>query len=66
VGCGLSHWVDIFNEEHYDIYGVDYAPKVVEMINKKKPELKIRFRGMFLKLDFKDEFFGTYFSWGVG
>jgi len=29
-GCGLSHWVDIFNEENYDIYGVDYAPKVVE------------------------------------
>lgn len=63
-GCGLSHWVDIFNEENYDIYGVDYAPKVVEMINKKKPELKISLGDVF-NLNFKDEFFGTYFSWGV-
>ena len=34
------------------------------MINKKKPELKISLGDVF-NLNFKDEFFGTYFSWGV-
>jgi len=63
-GCGLSHWVDIFDSEGYDINGVDYAPKVIGRVKKLKPHLKIELGNVF-DLNFPDEYFGTYYSWGV-
>lgn len=63
-GCGLSHWVEIFQEEGYKITGVDYAPKVIERMKAIKPDVNIQLGNVF-ELNFPDEYFGTYFSWGV-
>ena len=44
--------------------GVDYAPKVIGRVKKLKPHLKIELGNVF-DLNFPDEYFGTYYSWGV-
>ena len=43
---------------------IDYAPKTVEFVNKKFPFLDIRL-GDVTKLDFDDNFFDAYWSFGV-
>lgn len=63
-GCGLSQWVYAMHHEDYNIIGVDYAKKTVERVKNLVPELDIR-EGNVFELDFSDEYFGTYCSWGV-
>ena len=63
-GSGLGQWVKLRDDEGYDIYGVDFAKKTIKSINEKFPNLKIKTGNVF-SLEFPDEFFGTYYSWGV-
>ena len=46
------------------IIGVDYAKNTVKRIKEICPELDIR-EGNVFNLNFPDNFFGTYYSWGV-
>jgi len=63
-GCGKGSYVYSLMHQGYDAYGVDYARKTVEKINKAMPELKITL-GDVQSLDFDDSFFNGYWSLGV-
>lgn len=63
-GCGLSKWVYVMHEDGYDITGVDYAEKTVERVNEISPDLNV-IKGDVYNLNFPNDYFGTYLSWGV-
>lgn len=63
-GCGKGIYVYSLNQDGYDAYGVDFAPKIVSKIRKIFPDLKITC-GNVEKLEFSDDFFDGYWSLGV-
>jgi ubiquinone/menaquinone biosynthesis C-methylase UbiE len=64
AGCGISQWVYSLHKENYNIRGIDYAKKTVSIVNKKYPELNVKYGDIF-DLNFKNSSIGTYLSWGV-
>jgi SAM-dependent methyltransferase len=63
-GCGIGQQVFKLQNENYKTIGVDYAKRTIEILKKAKPELDIRL-GDVRNLDFKDNFFDGYWSFGV-
>ena len=63
-GCGMGGNVYCLHYNGYFVFGVDFAEKTVEKINKYFPELKI-IKGDVRSLEFDDEFFDGYWSLGV-
>ncbi|MDP1833398.1 MAG: methyltransferase domain-containing protein [Candidatus Moranbacteria bacterium] len=63
-GCGKGQFVYSLQLNGYDAYGIDYARKTIEKINKIMPRLKVSY-GNVEKLDFPDNFFDGYWSLGV-
>jgi SAM-dependent methyltransferase len=63
-GCGRGTNVHALHYYGYDTYGIDYAKKTVEAVNKCAPELKVKF-GDVRYLPFPDDFFDGYWSLGV-
>jgi len=63
-GCGQATNVHALHYSGYDTYGVDFAKKTVEAVNKCAPELKVTL-GDVRNLPFEDGFFDGYWSLGV-
>lgn len=63
-GCGRGNTVYTLHRHGYDAYGVDYARRIVEKINRCAPELKVCF-GDVRQLPFPERFFDGYWSLGV-
>jgi len=63
-GCGMGQQVCKLQKAGFQAIGVDFAIKTVEQVNKIKPELDIRL-GNVCKLDFEDNTFDGYWSFGV-
>ena len=63
-GCGRGQRVYALAKSGYDAYGIDYAKKTVELINKHFPELKVTV-GDVRKIPFPDQYFDGYWSIGV-
>lgn len=63
-GCGLGQQVLKLQNLNYEIIGIDYAKKTVQLVNKLKPEINIKL-GDVRKLDFADNYFDGYWSFGV-
>ena len=63
-GCGTGQQVFKLQKSGYKAIGIDYAQKTVETVKQAKPELDIRL-GDVRKLDFPDNYFDGYWSFGV-
>jgi len=63
-GCGTGQQVFKLQKSGYKVIGIDYAQKTIETVNQVKPELDIRL-GDVRKLDFEDNYFDGYWSFGV-
>ncbi|NOZ35172.1 MAG: class I SAM-dependent methyltransferase [Chlorobi bacterium] len=63
-GCGTGQQVFKLQNAGYKVTGIDYAEKTVKTVKKAKPELDIRL-GNVRKLDFPDNYFNAYWSFGV-
>ena len=63
-GCGMGQQVYKLQKSGYEAIGVDYARSTIERIKKAKPNLDVRF-GDVTNLEFKDETFDAYWSFGV-
>jgi ubiquinone/menaquinone biosynthesis C-methylase UbiE len=63
-GCGTGQQVFKLQKSGYKVIGIDYAERTVEIVKKAKPELDIRL-GDVRELDFPDNYFDAYWSFGV-
>ena len=63
-GCGTGQQVFKLQKSGFKAIGIDYARKTVETVKKAKPELDIRL-GDVRRLDFPDNYFDGYWSFGV-
>ncbi len=63
-GCGTGQQVFKLQTTGYKVIGIDYAEKTVAVVKSAKPDLDIRL-GDVRKLDFPDNFFDGYWSFGV-
>jgi SAM-dependent methyltransferase len=63
-GCGIGRNVYALKDWGYDVYGVDFAEKTIRKIKKEFPELKVSTQDL-RSLDFSDNFFDGYWSFGV-
>ncbi len=63
-GCGRGDKVYVLSKSGYDVYGVDWAKRTVDLINKFAPELKVTCQDV-RSLNFEDNFFDGYWSLGV-
>ncbi|ODS37375.1 hypothetical protein BEH94_07820 [Candidatus Altiarchaeales archaeon WOR_SM1_SCG] len=63
-GCGMGGNVYCLHYNGYSAFGVDFARKTVEKINKHFPELNVT-EGDVRNLKFDDDFFNGYWSLGV-
>ncbi len=63
-GCGTGQQVFKLQKSAYKVIGIDYAEKTVKIVKQAKPELDIRL-GDVRKLDFDDNYFEGYWSFGV-
>lgn len=68
AGCGTGAYVFYLNEKGKDVYGLDYFKDIIE--RNKKNALKIGLENKFIvgdvrKLNFPDNYFEVYLSFGV-
>ena len=63
-GCGLGQWVYLLSGEGYRTVGVEYSDWAVEKIKAVVPSLDVR-QGDVSQLDFQDNYFDGYMSFGV-
>jgi len=63
-GCGIGRNVYALSQWGYEVYGVDFAKKTVEKLEREFPDLKISMQDV-RKLEFADGFFDGYWSLGV-
>ncbi|MCF6366600.1 MAG: class I SAM-dependent methyltransferase [Bacteroidales bacterium] len=63
-GCGTGQQVFKLQNAGYKVIGIDYAEKTVKTVKNAKPELNISL-GDVRKLDFPDNYFDAYWSFGV-
>jgi len=64
AGCGLGSWVYLLKKKGYDIEGVDFAQNTINFVKSKFPQMPIKL-GNVLNLDYPDNYFKGYISWGV-
>lgn len=65
AGCGLARTVFGLHHDGYDAYGIDYAPKTVEMVKGLAPELRVSVADVRDLSEFPDRHFDGYWSLGV-
>ncbi|RWP69448.1 class I SAM-dependent methyltransferase [Mesorhizobium sp.] len=65
AGCGLAQTVFGLHHSGFDAYGIDYAPRTVELVNSIAPELKVSLGDVRDLRQFSDEFFDGCWSLGV-
>jgi len=65
AGCGRGQFVYALSKNGYDVHGVDYAQKTVDILNEKLPELKIRFGDVTNLKDIPDTSYDAYYSGGL-
>lgn len=63
-GCGTGQQVFKLQKSGFNAIGIDFAEKTVETVKKAKPELDIRLDDV-RNLDFADNYFDGYWSFGV-
>ncbi len=63
-GCGIGQQVFKLQNTGFDVVGIDYAKKTIALVNKFKPQLNVKI-GDVRKLDFSDNYFNGYWSFGV-
>jgi SAM-dependent methyltransferase len=63
-GCGMGQNVYKLQKIGYNVIGVDYAEKTVDLIKSRFPELNV-INGDVRNLPFSDEYFDGYWSIGV-
>jgi len=63
-GCGTGQQVYKLQHTGFKTIGVDYAEKTISTVKKAKPELDIRL-GDVRKLNFSNNYFNAYWSFGV-
>lgn len=63
-GCGLSQMVYSLDKAGYDVHGIDYAPKVVEAVNRQWPHLNVT-QGDVRNIPAADGAYDGYWSFGV-
>lgn len=64
AGCGLANTVWGLKEAGFNAFGIDYAPKTVEIINRLAPDLNVQ-RADVRQLPFPDGHFDGIWSLGV-
>lgn len=64
AGCGLGGWLNRFQQEGYETYGVDFVAPAVGRLLRFDPALKVSVQDC-TRTDFPDAFFDLYFSLGV-
>ncbi len=64
AGCGLGKWVIFWRERGYDIFGVDFHAPTVKILKNYDKNLPVGV-GNVEKLDFPDNSFDIYLSFGV-
>ncbi|MES0207919.1 class I SAM-dependent methyltransferase [Mesorhizobium sp. M0028] len=64
-GCGLAQTVFGLHHSGFDAYGIDYAPKTVDLVRRVAPELKISLGDVRDLRQFADEYFDGFWSLGV-
>lgn len=65
AGCGLARTVFGLHEAGYRAYGIDYAPRTVQLVNRLAPELQVTVSDVRKMEAFSDSFFDGYWSLGV-
>lgn len=63
-GCGVGQQVYKLQKTGYNAVGIDYAKETIDFVKKHKPELKIQY-GDVRALDFENDYFDAYWSFGV-
>ena len=64
AGCGVGQVVVALRARGFDCYGLDYAEKVIKMLNKNFPNYPFH-KGDIRKLPYADASFDAYISLGV-
>lgn len=64
AGCGLGYYVLALAARGYNIYGVEWSRRAVELIKTRYPKLKVRV-GDVRRLPVKDGYYSGYISLGV-
>jgi len=64
AGCGLAKWVNLFREEGYDAYGLDYSSEAINNSLKAWPELNL-LQGDIKNMPYEDGFFDGVVSLGA-
>ncbi len=64
AGCGLGTLVYLLRQKGYNVEGVDFAKETINFIKSKFPELPVKIGNVF-NLDYPDNSFKGYISWGV-
>ncbi len=64
AGCGLGYWVAALKARGYQIEGLDYSRKLIELIQTVRPDLPVR-RADVLNLQSPDNEYDSYLSFGV-
>lgn len=63
-GCSWGDKVFVLKKMGYDAYGIDFAKKTVDLVNKQMPELSVSY-GDVCALPFERQSFDGYISFGV-
>jgi len=63
-GCGLGEWVVTLAKQGYKMVGMDISSKTVEKLQHVFPETDF-VHGDIRKLEYSDNSFDAYYSWGV-
>lgn len=63
-GCGRGEWTICLTNQGYQVYGVDISRETIGWLSKNFPEYHFLCADI-RNLEFSDEFFDAYFSWGV-
>ncbi len=64
AGCGAGYWVAALRHYGLMIEGIEYSPKLVDLVHTVNPQLPIR-QGNALHIDCPDNHYDTYLSIGV-
>jgi SAM-dependent methyltransferase len=64
AGCGLGDWTIYLSGQGFETYGIDISRETITLLTKQFPQLHFSC-GDIRRLEFADNFFDAYFSWGV-
>jgi|SRR5690606_17954246 len=63
-GCGLGAWCEWFQQQGYQVTGIEYDPEIVTRAKMAKPDIAVQL-GDITNLSFPDNTFDAYISLGV-